>query len=113
MANRFAVLLSIPGLRAADLASMPRLSALGKGGATLPIAHTFPCLTCPSQAALTTGTGPEQHGVIANGFFWRDRGEVIEGFVDTCDQACGRDIVAEDPSIHYLGEKRLLRNKVF
>jgi predicted AlkP superfamily pyrophosphatase or phosphodiesterase len=76
MANRFAVLLSIPGLRAADLASMPRLSALGKGGATLPIAHTFPCVTCPSQAALTTGTGPEQHGVIANGFFWRDRGEV-------------------------------------
>src|SRR3984957_13279346 len=76
MANRFAVVLSIPGLRAADLASMPRLTALGKGGAPLPIAHTFPCVTCPSQAALTTGTGPEQHGVIANGFFWRDRGEV-------------------------------------
>ena len=76
MANRFAVLLSIPGLRAADLAAMPRLTALGKGGTTLPIAHTFPCLTCPSQAALTTGTGPQQHGVIANGFFWRERGEV-------------------------------------
>jgi predicted AlkP superfamily pyrophosphatase or phosphodiesterase len=76
MANRFAVLVSIPGLRAADLAAMPRLTALGAGGTTLPIAHTFPCLTCPSQAALTTGTGPQQHGVIANGFFWRDRGEV-------------------------------------
>ncbi len=76
MANRFAVLLSIPGLRAADVASMPRLSALGKGGATLPIAHTFPCVTCPSQAALTTGTTPAEHGVIADGFFWRDRGEV-------------------------------------
>ncbi len=76
MANRFAVLLSIPGLRAADVASMPRLSALGKGGATLPIAHTFPRVTCPSQAALTTGTTPAEHGVIANGFFWRDRGEV-------------------------------------
>jgi predicted AlkP superfamily pyrophosphatase or phosphodiesterase len=76
MANRFAVLLSIPGLRAADLSSMPRLTALGKGGATLPIAHTFPCVTCPSQATLTTGTTAQQHGVIANGFFWRDRGEV-------------------------------------
>jgi predicted AlkP superfamily pyrophosphatase or phosphodiesterase len=76
MANRFAVLLSIPGLRTADLVAMPRLTALGKGGTTLPLAHTFPCLTCPSQAALTTGTGPQQHGVIANGFFWRERGEV-------------------------------------
>jgi predicted AlkP superfamily pyrophosphatase or phosphodiesterase len=76
MSNRFAVLVSIPGLRAADLPSMPRLAALGTAGATLPIAHTFPCLTCPSQAALTTGRGPQQHGVVANGFFWRDRGEV-------------------------------------
>jgi predicted AlkP superfamily pyrophosphatase or phosphodiesterase len=76
MPNRFAVLLSIPGLRAADLPTMPRLTALGQAGATLPIAHTFPCVTCPSQAALTTGRGPQQHGVVANGFFWRDRGEV-------------------------------------
>jgi predicted AlkP superfamily pyrophosphatase or phosphodiesterase len=76
MANRFAVLLSIPGLRAADLASMPRLTALGKGGSTLPVAHTFPCVTCPSQATITTGTAPQQHGVIANGFYWRDKGEV-------------------------------------
>jgi len=76
MANRFAVLLSIPGLRAADLTSMPRLTALGRGGSTLPIAHTFPCVTCPSQATITTGTGPQQHGVIANGFYWRDKCEV-------------------------------------
>jgi predicted AlkP superfamily pyrophosphatase or phosphodiesterase len=76
MAHRYAVLLTIPGLRIADLASMPRLSAIGKGGETLTVAHTFPCVTCPSQATITTGTPPEKHGVIANGFFWRDRGEV-------------------------------------
>jgi predicted AlkP superfamily pyrophosphatase or phosphodiesterase len=76
MTNRFAVLLSIPGLRASDLGSMPRLSALGEGGLAAPIAHTFPCVTCPSQVTLTTGVGPETHGVVANGFFWRDRGEV-------------------------------------
>ena len=74
--NRFAVLLSIPALREKDLAAMPRLSALGKGGMTAPIAHTFPCVTCASQATMTTGVGPQRHGVIANGFFWRDRGEV-------------------------------------
>jgi predicted AlkP superfamily pyrophosphatase or phosphodiesterase len=76
MTNRFAVLLSIPGLRASDLPSMPRLSALGKDGLSVPIAHTFPCLTCPIQATLTTGVGPQRHGVVANGFFWRERGEV-------------------------------------
>jgi predicted AlkP superfamily pyrophosphatase or phosphodiesterase len=76
MTNRFAVLLSIPALRASDLAAMPRLSALAQRGATTSLAHTFPCVTCPSQATLTTGVGPKRHGVIANGFFWRDRGEV-------------------------------------
>lgn len=76
MTNRFAVLLSIPGLRASDLGSMPRLSAWKDDGFSAPIAHTFPCVTCPSQATLTTGVGPQRHGVVANGFYWRDRGEV-------------------------------------
>ncbi len=76
MTNHHAVLLTIPALRAADLASMPRLAALQKSGAACPLAHTFPCLTCPSQATMTTGVGPAQHGVVANGFFWRETGEV-------------------------------------
>jgi predicted AlkP superfamily pyrophosphatase or phosphodiesterase len=76
MTKPFAVLLSIPGLRATDVAAMPRLSALGKGGITVPLAHTFPCVTCVSQVTLTTGVSPERHGVFANGFFWRDRNEV-------------------------------------
>ncbi|MCA9249218.1 MAG: alkaline phosphatase family protein [Planctomycetales bacterium] len=69
------VLLSIPGLRAEDLGSMPALSQLAAGGqATL--APSFPALTCPVQANLTTGALPAEHGVIANGFFWRDKQEV-------------------------------------
>jgi len=71
-----AVLISIPGLRAADLSHLPRLSALASGGAVVPLVPSFPCVTCPVQATLTTGVGPEQHGVIANGFYWRDTGEV-------------------------------------
>ncbi|MGH7199533.1 MAG: alkaline phosphatase family protein, partial [Planctomycetaceae bacterium] len=72
----YAVLLSIPGLRGTDLAAMPRLSALADGGRTLPLAPSFPCVTCAVQANLTTGAGPEQHGIVANGFYWRDTGEV-------------------------------------
>jgi len=43
---------------------------------TLPLVSSFPCLTCPVQATLTTGVGPGKHGVVANGFFRREDGEV-------------------------------------
>lgn len=73
--SQYAVLLSIPGLRETDLASMPRLRGLTEaGGATVPLVPSFPCMTCPVQVSLTTGVGPEQHGVIANGYYWRDKG---------------------------------------
>jgi predicted AlkP superfamily pyrophosphatase or phosphodiesterase len=75
--SEYVVLLSIPGLRPGDLASMPRLAGLASdGGAVLPLTPTFPCVTCPVQANMTTGVGPEVHGVIANGFYYRDKGEV-------------------------------------
>ncbi|MFV0443170.1 MAG: alkaline phosphatase family protein [Planctomycetaceae bacterium] len=71
------VLLSIPGLRGQDLASMPRLSALAtKAGAVVPLALSFPAVTCPVQANMTTGVGADRHGVIANGFYYRDKGDV-------------------------------------
>lgn len=72
---RNVVLLSIPGLRQQDLAAMPALSALaGQHQATL--SPSFPCVTCPVQANMTTGKLPSGHGVIANGFFWRNKREI-------------------------------------
>lgn len=70
------VLLSIPGLRAADIGAMPRLKELSRKGVSIPLLPSFPAVTCSVQASLTTGVGPEQHGVIANGFYWRDSGKV-------------------------------------
>jgi len=66
------LLLSIPGLRAEDLPRMPVLAGLAAAGRAVPLAPGFPAVTCPVQAALTTGTGPAAHGVVANGLF--DRG---------------------------------------
>ena len=37
---------------------------------------TFPCVTSSVQASMWTGVGPDRHGVIANGFYHRDRREV-------------------------------------
>ena len=64
-----AVLISIPGLRSSDLAMMPRLAALGDAGAVVPLSASFPAVTCPVQVNLTTGRLPQDHGVIANGYY--------------------------------------------
>ena len=70
------IFLSIPGLRAKDLEHMPRLEQLMSGGESCPLTASFPCVTWPVQAAMLTGKTPREHGVIANGFYWRDRREV-------------------------------------
>lgn len=66
------LLLSIPGLRAEDLARMPTLAALAAKGGSVPLDPGFPAVTCPVQATLTTGTRPATHGIVANGLV--DRG---------------------------------------
>lgn len=70
------ILLSIPGLRERDLSSMPNLRALTRGGEQAVLTPSFPCVTCAVQANMTTGKLPAQHGVVANGLYWRDRQEV-------------------------------------
>jgi hypothetical protein len=69
-------LLSIPGLRPRDMAAMPNLSATMQAGQQAVLAPSFPCVTCPVQANMTTGKLPRTHGVIANGFYWRDKRQV-------------------------------------
>ncbi|NNJ24782.1 alkaline phosphatase family protein [Alienimonas chondri] len=72
------VVLSIPGLRERDLAGMPRLTSLMKAGVTVPLEPDFPAVTCPVHAALTTGAAASEHGITANGFYWRDGTDVPE-----------------------------------
>src|SRR5690606_40420841 len=73
--NDRVVLLSIPGLRPQDVDSMPNLSRLAVDRTSL--GPSFPCVTCPVQANMTTGVLPSEHGVIANGFYYRDKQEVV------------------------------------
>jgi len=65
------LLLSVPGLRPEDLARMPTLAALAAAGDCVPLAPGFPAVTCPVQAALTTGSRPAAHGIVANGVYTR------------------------------------------
>ena len=55
---------------------MPKLQQLVEGGSKCQTKHAFPCVTWPSQATLLTGKSPREHGVVANGFYWRDKQKV-------------------------------------
>jgi len=68
----YVVLFSVPGLREKDVAAMPHLRELMAGGEIADLVPSFPCVTCPVQANMTTGSPPDGHGVVANGFYWRD-----------------------------------------
>jgi predicted AlkP superfamily pyrophosphatase or phosphodiesterase len=72
----YVILLSVPGLRANDVAAMPNLSRLISGGERAMLVPSFPCVTWPVQANMLTGKLPAEHGVVANGFYWRDKHEV-------------------------------------
>lgn len=70
------VFLSVPGLRPIDIDQMPRLGALVAGGERQPLSASFPAVTWPVQANMLTGCRPNQHGVVSNGFYWRESQQV-------------------------------------
>ncbi|MBL8880894.1 MAG: alkaline phosphatase family protein [Phycisphaerales bacterium] len=55
---------------------MPCLSKLANSGFCGAVTPPFPAVTCTSQATFTTGAAPAAHGIVSNGFFFRDIGRV-------------------------------------
>lgn len=55
----------------------PRLSALARQGATAPLRTVTPAVTCSVQASFMTGLKPREHGIVANGWLFRDLMEVM------------------------------------
>lgn len=70
------ILLSLPGLRRSHLPRLQDFASRSGCGPAAQWAGSFPCVTWPAQATQLTGTRPHEHGVVANGFFWRERGQV-------------------------------------
>lgn len=58
------------------LIEMPCFSKLMETGHKTDVTPVFPCLTLPGQASLSTGKYPSEHGIVANGFYYRERYEV-------------------------------------
>jgi len=72
MPNPVAVI-NVVGLTRSLLQHAPRLSALGQ---PTPLTPVLPAVTCSVQASMLTGKGVEEHGIVANGWYYRDIAEV-------------------------------------
>jgi len=71
------LVIDVVGLTPGLLAHTPRLAALGQAGYTASLGTVLPAVTCPAQATMLTGRLPRDHGIVANGWYWRDLAEVL------------------------------------
>jgi predicted AlkP superfamily pyrophosphatase or phosphodiesterase len=71
------VVLDVVGLTPRLLPSMPRLSALARDGFQAWLGTVLPAVTCPVQATLLTGLAPSGHGIVGNGWYFRELGEPL------------------------------------
>ncbi len=83
------VLINAVGLTRRWLPHAPRLHALAQRGWVADMPEVLPAVTCTAQATLLTGTLPHVHGVVANGWLYRETNEVRFW------QQCNRLIQAE------------------
>jgi predicted AlkP superfamily pyrophosphatase or phosphodiesterase len=71
------IVILVVGLTPDHLGSnTPRLSAFARAGAMRPLATVLPAVTCTVQATFMTGSLPRDHGIVANGWLYRDLLEV-------------------------------------
>jgi predicted AlkP superfamily pyrophosphatase or phosphodiesterase len=70
------LLINAVGLTPRLLPFAPRLLALADAGWMRPLREVLPAVTCTAQATMLTGQMPQRHGIVANGWLWRDSGEI-------------------------------------
>jgi predicted AlkP superfamily pyrophosphatase or phosphodiesterase len=68
------VVINVVGLTPALLAHMPNVAKVGNAASLRPV---LPAVTCSMQATLLTGTMPREHGIVGNGWYFRDLGEIF------------------------------------
>ena len=71
------VVLNVVGLTPSLLGEYtPFLSSWAKKGQVVPIEPVLPAVTCSVQATYLTGVMPDRHGIVGNGWYFRDECEV-------------------------------------
>ena len=66
-------IINVVGLTPNLMRHAPRLSQLGSA---TPLRPPIPAVTMTSQATLLTGLPPSQHGIVGNGWYYRDTCEI-------------------------------------
>jgi predicted AlkP superfamily pyrophosphatase or phosphodiesterase len=65
--------INVVGLTPKLAVHAPKIASLGKAQ---PWRSPLPAVTCASQATMLTGMAPSKHGIVGNGWLFRDTGEV-------------------------------------
>ena len=77
-APRPLVVIDIVGLTPALIGpDTPHLSSLALDGFRASLDPVLPAVTCTAQATMLTGALPREHGVVGNGWYFRDQAEVL------------------------------------
>jgi predicted AlkP superfamily pyrophosphatase or phosphodiesterase len=70
------VVLDVVGMTPKLLRHMPNLAALARSGWQAELGTVLPAVTCSVQSTFLTGELPARHGIVGNGWYFRDVGEV-------------------------------------
>jgi predicted AlkP superfamily pyrophosphatase or phosphodiesterase len=57
-------------------ADTPHLNALASGGGSTSVRAVLPAVTCTAQATYLTGTMPRDHGIVGNGWYFRELAQI-------------------------------------
>ncbi|MDH6515379.1 putative AlkP superfamily pyrophosphatase or phosphodiesterase [Streptomyces sp. SAI-090] len=71
------LVLDVVGLTPRLLHHMPHLKTLARSGSHAPLGTVLPAVTCAAQSTFLTGTHPAEHGIVGNGWYFRELGEVL------------------------------------
>jgi len=70
-------IIDIVVLTPALLAHMPRVASVRRGGFAAELGTVLPAVTCSVQSTLLTGTLPRDHGIVGNGWWFRELSEIF------------------------------------
>jgi len=71
------LVLDVVGLTPRLLDHMPNLRAVADRGFAAELGTVLPAVTCSVQSTFLTGLLPRDHGIVGNGWYFRDLGEVL------------------------------------
>ncbi len=70
------LVLNVVGLTPGLLQHAPSLQAMARRGAVRPLTTVLPAVTTTVQSTMLTGLLPRDHGIVANGWYFRDLSEI-------------------------------------